>query len=635
MARDAVQEVRERTDIVELVQQYVPLKKAGRSYKGLCPFHQEKTPSFIVFPDSQNFHCFGCGKGGDVFSFYMGVERAEFREALQELAKRAGVQLDSVPTSTPELDSHRNRLVELNELAATFYANVLLNSSAGEVGRGLAEQRGLNEEMIRRFHLGFAPDSWDSLHRYFASRGVDPALANEAGLLQERETGGYYDRFRNRFIFPIRDREGRVVGFGGRAIGDAIPKYLNSPQSAIFDKSALLYALDIARDEIRKRDEVVIVEGYMDAIAAHQYGHANVVAAMGTALTESQIGLLKRFTKRIVLALDADAAGQMATIRGLESMQQALDHDEVPIPDAMGIIRFERRLNADISIVSLPEGKDPDELIRKSPERWPEIVAGAQPFIAFYIDTVTAETSDNDPRSKSAVIARVAPLLRQLPDRVVQAHYVDKLAARLRLDPRLVESEIRRASLTSISSKTLVATISPRPEAAPRLSAEDHLLALLLFHRSLCHDIIASVPPELIVDSRNQALLAIIADPTIPDLEPIQIIAGMDDAVADHAERLIDQLEGTPALLPGAVRKEAEIALDRVRRERLNFLKREVTADLQEAQKTGDSETAIALTLRLNELADGERTLYPPVSPYFRDSRTSATPTGTRPRQTP
>lgn len=633
MARDAVQEVRERTDIVELVSQYVPLKKTGRSYKGLCPFHQEKTPSFVVFQDSQNFHCFGCGRGGDVFSFYMGVEKAEFREALQELARRSGVQLDTVPTVSPELDSHRARLVELNELAATFYSNILLNSPAGAAGRALAETRGLNDEMIRRFRLGFAPDAWDSLHHYFAGRGVDPALAHEAGLLQERESGGYYDRFRNRFIFPIRDRDGHVVGFGGRALGDAAPKYLNSPQSAIFDKSSLLYALDLARDEIRKRDQVVIVEGYMDAIAAHQFGHANVVAAMGTALTESQIGLLKRSTKRIVLALDADAAGQMATIRGLEAMQQALDHDEVPVPDAMGIIRFERKLNADISIVRLPEGKDPDELIRKSPEKWAEIVAGAQPFIQFYIDSVAADASDGDPRSKSAVIARVSPLLRQLPDRVVQAHYVDYLATRLRLEARLVQSEIRRAAaLTPAGPPLMSGAATTRQAARPALNSEDHLLAFLLIHRTLCRDIIQDVRREDLMDSRNHELLAILADESIPDLEPAQIIAGFDDAIADHAERLIAQLEGKPALLPGNVRKEAEWALHRLRLDRLKFLQREVSADVREAQKSGDHETEMSLMAQLTELAEQERALYPRPSPYFRDSRTGDLTSGGRPR---
>jgi DNA primase len=415
------------------------------------------------------------------------------------------------------------------------------------------------------------------------------------------------------------------VGFGGRAIGDAVPKYLNSPQSAIFDKSSLLYALDLARDEIRKRDEVVIVEGYMDAIAAHQFGHPNVVAAMGTALTESQVGLIRRLSKRVVLALDADAAGQMATIRGLEAMQGALDHDEVPVPDAMGIVRFERKLKADISIVSLPEGKDPDELIRRAPERWPAIVASAQPFLAFYINTVAGDVDPNDPRSKSAVIARVAPLLQQLPDRVVQAHYVEMLASRLRLDPKLVQSEVRRSSLATPAGRTPTAIPIASRVGAKLLSNEDHLIAMLLAHRTLCLDIIAAVPPEEIIESRNQQLLAILADTTIPDLDAVQLVAGLDDLLADHAERLLSHLEGTPALLPGAVRREAESALYRVQLERLRFLQREVTAGVREAQATGDRESEAVLMAQLTELAERERNHYPRPSPYFRDSRTDAT----------
>ena len=330
MARDAVAEVRDRTEIVDLVSNYVQLKKTGRSYKGLCPFHQEKTPSFVVFPESGNFHCFGCGRGGDVFTFYMGVEHVEFREALQELAKRASIELVNAPSQPPEVDAHRNRLIELNELAAAYYANVLRNTPPGAAGRDLLAQRGVSAEIAERFGLGYAPDG-DALGRYLNQRGDDPELAAEAGLLSERDNGGYRDRFRNRLLFPIRTREGRVVGFGGRALGDAMPKYLNSPQSVIFDKSGLLFGLDLAQESIRREDQVVIVEGYMDAIAAHQFGYSNVVAAMGTAVTEQQIGLVKRLSRNIVLALDADAAGQGATVRSLEMLPGALDQELTPI----------------------------------------------------------------------------------------------------------------------------------------------------------------------------------------------------------------------------------------------------------------------------------------------------------------
>jgi DNA primase len=246
MSRDAVSEIRERTDIIELVGGYTPLKKAGRSFKGLCPFHQEKTPSFVVFPDSQNFHCFGCGKGGDIFTVYMEIERVDFREALRELARRAGVELDSTPGVGPEKDERREKLLAAIDLAATFYHDQLVRNPAGEPGRRLAQDRGLDQATIERFRLGFAPDRWDALLSVLKSRGVEQEIAVEAGLAQERDGGGAYDRFRNRFMFPIADREGRIVGFGARALGDAQPKYLNSPQTPLFDKSSLLYGLHLA-----------------------------------------------------------------------------------------------------------------------------------------------------------------------------------------------------------------------------------------------------------------------------------------------------------------------------------------------------------------------------------------------------
>jgi len=619
MARDAVLEVRERTDIVELISQYVQLKKTGRSYKGLCPFHQEKTPSFIVFPDSGNFHCFGCGKGGDAFTFYQGVEHLEFKEALTELARRAGVELSSIPTIAPEVDAHRQRLIEINELAAAFYANILLNSEAGAPGRALAAQRGLNADMIARFQLGFAPESWDNLQRYFATREIDPAIAAEAGLYSTRDSGGFYDKFRNRFMFPIRSRDGRVVGFGGRALGDGQPKYLNSPQTPIFDKSSLVYALDVAKDDIRKRDQVVIVEGYMDVIAAHQFGHANVVAAMGTALTDAQVDQVKRVSKRIVLALDADAAGQLATLRSLESMQSALDHEEVPVPDALGMIRFERKLNADIAIVQLPQGKDPDELIRKAPESWPGVVASARPFLDFYIDSVTANVSTSDGRGKSDAVARVTPVLRQISDRIVQSHYIGVLARKLGLDERVITSEIRRSALQRDSTPRPAEQRTTKPRAA---SHEDHLLALLLRHRALSYELLQQVPVEDLMDGRNRALLQTLKDETIPpDLDPIQIIAGLDDTLADHAELMLSHLDGKPAQLPGQVQTEIRQTLDLLGNERFRFLLRTLQTEIASAQQANDTEGMSSLVPQLAVLVERHRSYYPPPSPYFKDSR--------------
>ncbi len=622
MARDAVSEIRERIDIVDLIQGYVPsLKRAGRSSKGLCPFHQEKTPSFVVFPDSQNFHCFGCGKGGDLFTFYMLVEHVEFREALTELASRAGVTLDVAAPINPERDEHRNRLVEINELAATFFSHVLNQSPEGAAGRDTIAAREISPEMVDRFTLGFAPDSWDRLLTYLQTRNVKPDDAFEAGLLQKRDSGGFYDRFRNRLMFPIRDRGGSIVGFGGRVVGDAQPKYLNSPQTPIFDKSSLVYALDRARDAIRKSEEVVIVEGYMDVIAAHQFGYENVVASMGTALTEAQVGLVKRSAKRIVLALDADAAGQMATIRGLETMRDALDADETPVPDAMGMIRFERKLKAEIAIVALPEGKDPDELIRRTPERWPEIVKNAKPFMDFTIETLTSGINQADPRAKSDVVARVAPLLQQIPDRIVQGHYISLLAKRLGLEERLVLSETRRTKLGERPRATRSGLTPEAKERVARRSTEDYVVALLLKHPDLTRDVALRIPIEELTDARNREIVRVLRDEEVSQLPPEQIVLGLEDHLADHAEALLESLQGRPEQFPGQIQQEATQMLVKLGKERFDFLMKQLDATLQTALQERDRDAMASIKEQIGALAERHRQYYPPPSPYFLDTR--------------
>lgn len=627
MARDAVAEVRDRTEIVELVSGYVQLKKTGRSYKGLCPFHQEKTPSFFVFPDSGNFHCFGCGRGGDIFSFYMGVEHVEFRDALQELARRAGIELGNIPSVPPEVDAHRNRLIELNQMAAEFYSNILRNTAPGAPGRQVLEQRGVSLEIAERFGLGFAPDG-DALGRYLAGRGVEPAMGVEAGILLEREGGGIRDRFWNRLLFPIRTREGRTVGFGGRALGDANPKYLNSQQSSIFDKSALLYGLDLAQEAIKKADQVVIVEGYMDAIAAHQFGYENVVAAMGTAVTEQQIGLVKRLSRNIVLALDADAAGQGATIRSLEMLPAALDRELTPIgverdpfrPRADAMILWQRRFKTQISIVQLPEGKDPDELIRRDAASWPGVVAGAMPFIDFYVEAALAGIDMNDAPAKSAAVKKLAPLLEAAGDQVVQGHYAGIVARKLQLPESSVLRELRRTAIRS--SSPLSSRGAPPPLSAVRASNENHLLALLLRHRALTPNVLPLVPADDLIDARNQELLRVLQDPTIPmDMVPEMIVAGLDDAVADHAEELLARLGETPAQYPGQIERDARRALIRLGRERLDYLIRQVQAGIAEAEHAEDVEGLTELMSQLAALYERHRQFYPERSPYFKDSR--------------
>jgi DNA primase len=489
--RSDIAEIRARVDMVELVGAKVQLKRSGKTWRGLCPFHTEKTPSFYVYPESGNFICFSCGEKGDAFGWLMKTEGLDFPEAVAQLAARTGVEVrrGAAALRDPQRDETRERIVALNAAAATFYANVLLNMPAGEPGRRYVAGRGLTRPTLERFGLGFAPETWDALLTHLTARGHTPQQLAEAGLATEREGGGYYDRFRGRLLFPIRSRDGQIVGFGGRALGDAKPKYLNTAQTAVFDKSANLYGLDLARDAIRKADVAVIVEGYMDAIMAHQVGHANVVASMGTALTEPQVGLLKGLARRIVLALDSDAAGQMATLRGIETMRGALDYDTVAVPDPRQMIRFERRLrDTEILILALPEGKDPDEFLRAHPEDWPALVAGAEPLLDYYIRAVAAPVDLSDARAKSAAVHQLAPLVRELPDEIQQHHYVGVLARHLRLPDEAVAAEIRRTALTRKSSGyTAPAAREPatQPQADTRaargeVSREAHLLGLLL-----------------------------------------------------------------------------------------------------------------------------------------------------------
>lgn len=630
MPNDAVADIRDRLDIIDLVQEYVPgLKRTGRSFKGLCPFHQEKTPSFVVFPDSQNFHCFGCGKGGDLFTFFMLAEGIEFRDALRDLAARAGVELQQGGFATPQHDEHRAKLIAANELAATYFHHILTKTPQGESGRKLLNERGISDEMVEKFRLGFAPDSWELLLNFFGSRSIEADIALEAGLIQERRSGdGHYDRFRNRFMFPISNRDSEVVGFGGRVIGEDTPKYLNSPQSPVFDKSTLVYGLDLAREHIRKAEEVVIVEGYMDVIAAHQFGYGNVVAAMGTALTEAQISQVKRGAKRIVMALDADAAGQMATLRGLETMSESVgDDDAQQTTNAFGIVRFERKLKTEIAIARLPEGEDPDDVIRENPDNWPALITRAQPFLDFTIDILTADVDASDARGKSEAVHRIAPLFRQLTDRVVQAHYVGELARKLRLDERMVLSEIRRTNMAGRERvlRQQVAQESERVDGRAReLTNENYLTALLLRHHQLTRDIVVSVPFDDIHDARNRAILETIAAEDLSGMTAEQVVVALDEEIADHADYLLSSLEGRPEQFPGQIRIETTQILSMLGKERFGYLLRQLQDNLREAEQTGDNETVGLLKNQLRSLAERHRNYYPPVSPYFKDSRSPA-----------
>ena len=422
------EEIKSRIDIVSYVQRHVPaLKKAGRNHKACCPFHNEKTPSFVVNPERQSWHCFGaCSEGGDLFTFAQKMHGWDFKEALRELAAEADVKLRA---QTPEQKTAADRLDALRDLvntAAEFFRNRLEMDDASAVRKYIHEERGLSDETSWAFRLGYAPESWDWLLDSLRRLGYRDDDIVEVGLAVRNESGRVYDRFRNRLMIPIRDEQGRVVGFGGRALTvEAGAKYINSPQSALFDKGRLLFGLDTGRRAIREGGMVVIVEGYMDVIQAHQAGHRNVVAQMGTAMTEHQIRLVApRHASRIVLALDSDEAGQSAARRSLDVARQVLRD-------------YAGRLSVDLRILQVPTGKDPDDLLRHSPEKWDHLVANAPGVADYVIDSETASLPEAPSiQEREALARRVLPLLLASENNLYKQENIQKLSRRLRIGER-------------------------------------------------------------------------------------------------------------------------------------------------------------------------------------------------------
>jgi DNA primase len=580
-----IEEIKARLDIVDVVGQYVQLQRSGRSFKALCPFHTEKTPSFIVSPDRQSWHCFGaCGTGGDVFSFIMRREGIEFGEALRMLAARAGVTLTE--RQRPEEERQRERLHGANEATARWYHQLLVESEAGRQAWEYVQSRGVDRPTAEAFLLGYSPASWEATGEHLRERGYTDAELLAAGLLVEGERG-LHDRFRGRLMFPIRDGRGRFVGFGARALDDSTPKYLNTAQTAVFDKGGMLYALERAHEGIRRDGCAVIVEGYMDVVAAHQRGFDNVVATMGTSLTERQVRLLKRQTRSIVLALDADAAGSEAALRGHDVVEEALRQDEeremVAVVTWRGLVRYQDAAAVDLLVAVLPEGRDPDDVIRADPEAWRQLITSARPVLDYRFEAAASRHDLSGPRGRSEAAQELLPLLEPLTDPVVRAHYLQRLS-RLSLAK---EEELSRMVTRRRRSRR-----GAEPEAAaPSLGdtrgetrPEGFLLALLLRFPQL-RQAGLEVPPDLLWESANREVLA--AWKQAPELDVVK--ESLPEELKGHFERLVNW-----RLLPPA--SEAEQALANCRR---GLERRQLRAEKQ----------AMAALLAATEEALGASTL--------------------------
>lgn len=485
----AIDEIKARIDILDLVSETVKLRRAGKNYTGFCPFHaNSRTPAFVVWPESGTWRCFGqCNEGGDIFRFVMKKEGWDFPEALRRLAERAGVQLEPAAQADRQAADEHERLRGLLEEAVTFYRHQLLQTPAGRPALEYLHRRGLQDVTIETWGLGYAPAGWDAVLQYFTGKGYTTAELSQAGMVSERESGGFYDRYRNRITFPIRDPLGRMAGFGARILDpNDIPKFLNSPQTVLFDKGRLLYGLDLARKAIRAQDQVVIVEGYMDVIALHQAGFPNTVSPMGTALTEDQLRMLKRFTRRIVLALDPDAAGEKATLRGLEVARQAMDRTDEIVFDARGLLQHEARLQADLRVTTLPEGLDPDEIANRDPAEWGAIVAAARPVVVHVMETLARAHNVDDPKEKSAIASQVLPLIEDVADPVERDAYRQQLARLLRVNEHALQgapapSRANRPRAAARAAAARTAQPAAREASArPIPSTESFALGILI-----------------------------------------------------------------------------------------------------------------------------------------------------------
>jgi len=612
----SIDEIKARIDIVDLVSETVQLRRSGKSYSGFCPFHPNtRTPAFVVFPETGTWRCFGqCNEGGDIFRFVMKKEGWDFSEALRFLAEKAGVQLKPpTPAEQAQVEEH-DALRALLEEAVTFYRHNLVNTPAGKQALEYLHQRGLSDATIETFGLGYAPNSWDAAFSHFKSKGRNERNLLESGLVSERPaeegggTGGrrLYDRFRHRIMFPIRDERGRMAGFGARILNpEDLPKFLNSPQTPVFDKSHLLYGLDRARRAIRAAEQAVIVEGYLDVIALHQAGFENTVSPMGTALTEHHLRLLKRLTRRIVLALDPDAAGDKATLRGLQVARQTLDHTSEAYFDARGLLAHETRLQADIRITTLPPGNDPDEIVLRDPEEWQRILAEAKPVVVHVMETLVSGRDVEDAKVKSEVAAQVLPLIKEVPNAIEREAYRQRLARLLRVDERALQQGEGQPRAGQPSRRRGPEPAPRQPTAARKAlpasnRVEAHCLGVLMrrpelvfrIDRELQKDTLPRLSRTDFDRADYQTVFTLVQESLAQDVsEPASyVLNGLSLPLMEIADELLTQTETLDPVEDRVLEDVLRGLLD-LRKREVNEMIGHLRFIMEEAQEQGDAIT--------------------------------------------
>jgi DNA primase len=598
--QDILEEIRRRSDIVDVISEYLPLKGSGGNYKALCPFHSEKTPSFTVTRQKQIFHCFGCGVGGNVFHFIMKYEHMNFPEAVTAMAQRTGVMLPKSRShaASTALDTHKEQLYGMNEMAAAYFHQLLLNSPQAETARTYLQTRGINARSIERFHLGYAPKGWDSLLRYGTEHGSQPQMLAEVGLVKARDDGrGFYDRFRNRLMFPICNPIGRVVALGGRILEPLpeAPKYLNSPETAIYKKGTLLYGLHLAKQAIRTESQVLIVEGYLDLISLFQAGIEHVVATLGTALTQSHVQLLKAYAKEAILVFDGDTAGRSAALRGKEYFLQG--HVRYFLPSAH-VSSLQGTLDGDLhaKVVQLPRGHDPDTFVQaEGRDALLAHVREAQPFVEFLLD---AEAEGHDLTSiqgKLAYVRALLPTIVNLANQVERTAYLSELVKRTGIAPSALADELHKLKKGKRSVEQAAAALY-----FPSLGAERLLVQLLLTQRSWIPYARAILPCDSVEEPNLRSILQALYL-LAPDSGELAVATLLERLPDERQRDLVARLVMEP-LSNEAVQQQIDDCLAALQRRGIEAQLKGLKEGMHAAEQQGDLGQLAHLQRRFAEL---------------------------------
>jgi len=588
--QDIVADIKARLSIEDVVAQYVHLKQSGKNFKGLCPFHNEKTPSFMVSPDKQIAYCFGCHKGGDVINFIQEVEGVEFKDAIKILADKAGIDIAEYKFTGDgsHSKSEKSELYDMHIKISAFYEDQLWNTEKGTKVLGYLRERGLDDQTIHSFHLGLSPDSFNKTHMYLVKSGYSRKMIALAGLAIAKNTqvDNVYDRFRARLMIPIYGSSGKVVGFGGRALKkDDQPKYLNSPDSPIYSKSEVLYGYNFAKDSIKKEDKVILVEGYFDVMMSHQTSVSNVVATSGTALTIQQVKLIKRFTKNMIFAFDTDEAGKKAAKRGFELAQQQLMNVEV----IMGL-----------------KVKDPADFIKENPDAFRGLINNVVPFMQFCIDDVVSSDDAKSLRGKKQILNEMTPFFHMLTSSFEKDYFVRELAQRLDIKEVVIYDELKNGKIhNALLTKKNTSPDELSSVSDQKINSLDLLLGLVFEYPLILEDILNHIPEKMLeeneksiykgikdnynllrADGKRKEFLMCLGQDIGQRLEMISLF--IDDLYGEYSEEMI--------------KDEAEKLLDKVIKRLQNVQRRSISVQIRIAEKDGNMETAKELLAQLQKL---------------------------------